>query len=39
MLVEHFGAELTIFDLMKMPIIGSVSKTHSKVVELRELCL
>jgi arsenic resistance protein ArsH len=38
-ILEHFGAEVRIFDPAELPIAGSVPETHPKVVELRELCL
>jgi arsenic resistance protein ArsH len=38
-ILEHFGAEVRIFDPMELPMAGSVPETHPKVVELRELCL
>lgn len=38
-ILEHFGAEVKIFDPMELPMAGSVPETHPKVVELRELCL
>lgn len=38
-ILEHFGAEVKIFDPMELPMVGSVSEDHPKVVELRELCL
>lgn len=38
-ILEHFGAEVNIFDPMELPMAGSVPDTHPKVVELRELCL
>lgn len=38
-ILEHFGAEVRIFDPMTLPMVGSVPETHPKVVELRELCL
>jgi arsenic resistance protein ArsH len=38
-ILEHFGAEVKIFDPMELPMAGSVPDTHPKVVELRELCL
>lgn len=37
--LEHFGAEVKIFDPMELPMAGSVSEDHPKVRELRELCL
>jgi len=38
-ILEHFGAEVKIFNPMELPIAGSVPEDHPKVVELRELCL
>jgi arsenic resistance protein ArsH len=38
-ILEHFGAEVKIFDPMELPMVGSVPETHPKVVELRALCL
>lgn len=38
-ILEHFGAEVRIFNPMELPMAGSVSEDHPKVVELRELCL
>jgi arsenic resistance protein ArsH len=38
-ILEHFGAEVRIFDPMELPMAGSVPETHPKVVELRALCL
>jgi arsenic resistance protein ArsH len=38
-ILEHFGAEVRIFDPMELPMAGSVPETHPKVVELRELSL
>lgn len=38
-ILEHFGAEVKIFDPTELPMVGSVSEDHPKVVELRELCL
>ncbi|MFK3739560.1 arsenical resistance protein ArsH [Massilia sp. TN1-12] len=38
-ILEHFGAEVKIFDPMELPMVGSVPETHPKVVELRELCM
>jgi arsenic resistance protein ArsH len=38
-ILEHFGAEVKIFDPLELPMVGSVADTHPKVVELRELCL
>jgi arsenic resistance protein ArsH len=38
-ILEHFGAEVKIFDPLELPMAGSVPETHPKVVELRELCL
>jgi len=38
-ILEHFGAEVKIFDPMALPMVGSVPETHPKVAELRALCL
>jgi arsenic resistance protein ArsH len=38
-ILEHFGGEVKIFDPTTLPMVGSVSEEHPKVVELRELCL
>ncbi|MGZ8290715.1 MAG: arsenical resistance protein ArsH [Telluria sp.] len=38
-ILEHFGAEVKIFDPTELPMAGSVPETHPKVVELRELSL
>ena len=38
-ILEHFGAEVRIFDPMDLPMAGSVPETHPKVVELRALSL
>jgi arsenic resistance protein ArsH len=38
-ILEHFGAEVKIFDPLELPMVGSVPETHPKVVELRGLCL
>ncbi|MYM35795.1 arsenical resistance protein ArsH [Duganella sp. FT94W] len=38
-ILEHFGAEVRIFNPMELPMVGSVSEDHPKVVELRALCL
>lgn len=38
-ILEHFGAEVKIFDPTELPMCGSVPETHPKVVELRELSL
>ncbi|MET0980804.1 MAG: arsenical resistance protein ArsH [Telluria sp.] len=37
--LQHFGAEVKIFDPMELPMVGSVSEDHPKVIELRDLCL
>lgn len=38
-ILEHFGAEVRIFDPTELPMAGSVPENHPKVVELRELSL
>jgi arsenic resistance protein ArsH len=38
-ILEHFGAEVRIFDPTELPMAGSVPETHPKVVELRALSL
>ena len=38
-ILEHFGAEVKIFDPRELPMAGSVPETHPKVVELRALSL
>jgi len=38
-ILEHFGADVKIFDPMELPMVGSVAEDHPKVVELRELCI
>jgi arsenic resistance protein ArsH len=38
-ILEHFGAEVKIFNPTELPMAGSVPEDHAKVVELRELCL
>jgi arsenical resistance protein ArsH len=38
-ILEHFGADVKIFDPMELPMVGSVPEDHPKVVELRELCI
>ena len=38
-ILEHFGAEVKIFDPMTLPMAGSVPEDHPKVVELRALSL
>ena len=38
-ILEHFGAEVRIFDPRELPMAGSVPETHPKVVELRALSL
>jgi arsenic resistance protein ArsH len=37
-ILEHFGAEVKIFNPMELPMVGSVPDDHPKVAELRELC-
>jgi arsenic resistance protein ArsH len=37
-ILQHFGAEVKIFDPMELPMVGSVPDDHPKVAELRELC-
>ncbi len=37
--LEHFGAEVKIFDPTELPMVGSIPENHPKVVELRELSL
>jgi len=37
-ILEHFGAEVKIFDPMTLPMVGSAPEDHPKVRELRELC-
>ena len=38
-ILERFGAEVRIFNPMDLPMAGSVTEDHPKVVELRDLCL
>ncbi len=38
-ILEHFGAEVKIFDPMALPMAGSVAEDHPKVAELRALSL
>ena len=38
-ILEHFGAEVKIFDPAELPMAGSVADDHPKVAELRALCL
>ena len=38
-ILEHFGAEVRIFDPTELPMAGSVPETHPKVMELRALSL
>ena len=38
-ILEHFGAELKIFDPTELPMAGSVPEDHPKVAELRALSL
>jgi arsenic resistance protein ArsH len=38
-ILEHFGAEVKIFDPTELPMAGSVPDTHPKVLELRALSL
>lgn len=38
-ILEHFGAEVKIFDPTELPMAGSCPETHPKVVELRALSL
>ena len=38
-ILEHFGAEVKIFDPRDLPMAGSVADDHPVVVQLRELCL
>lgn len=38
-ILSHLGADVRIFDPMELPMVGSVSEDHPKVIELRELCL
>ena len=38
-ILEHFGAEVKIFDPMELPMAGSVPEDHPKVQELRALSL
>lgn len=38
-ILEHFGAEVKIFDPTELPMAGSVPETHPKVMELRALSM
>jgi arsenic resistance protein ArsH len=38
-ILEHFGAEVKIFDPTELPMAGSVPESHPKVVELRALSM
>lgn len=38
-ILEHFGAEVKVFDPMKLPMAGSVPEDHLRVLELRALSL
>jgi len=38
-ILEHFGAEVKIFDPTELPMVGSVPEDHPKVQELRALSL
>jgi arsenic resistance protein ArsH len=38
-ILDHFGAEVRIFDPTELPMAGSVPETHPKVAELRALSL
>ena len=38
-ILEHFGAEVKIFDPLALPMAGSVPEDHPKVAELRALSL
>ena len=38
-ILEHFGAEVKVFDPMTLPMAGSVPDDHPKVLELRALSL
>ena len=38
-ILEHFGADVKVFDHMDLPMAGSVGEDHPKVVELRALSL
>jgi arsenic resistance protein ArsH len=38
-ILQHFGAEVNIFDPAGLPMAGSVPETHPKVALLRNLCI
>jgi arsenic resistance protein ArsH len=38
-ILEHFGAEVKIFNPAELPMAGSVPDDHPQVVALRELCM
>ena len=38
-ILRHFGGDVRIFDPRELPMVGSVTEDHPKVVEMRELCL
>ena len=38
-ILEHFGAEVKVFNPMELPMAGSVAEDHPKVLELRALSL